>query len=676
MLTALAAALALHAAPTAEAGPLRELPYVPGLDPSAMDRSADPCVDFYAYACNGWIAANPVPPDASRWDAFDRLSEANRRVLWGLLAEAARPGARRSPEEKKVGDYFAACMDEAAVETLGARPLFRDLAAVERLSGPRDLARLVGRLHPAAGGGLLFAFGSQQSYEDAEQVVAMAGAGGLGLPDRDLYLADDARSAEVRRAYREHVEKMLRLAGEAPATAGPAAEAVLRLETALARASLSRTERRDPQKIWHRTTAAALQALTPSFAWPDYFAARGLPRVAWLNVDEPAFFRALEELLRGQGLAAWKAYLRWHLLDARAPALSRAFVEQDFAFREGALKGTKALAPRWKRCVALVDRDLGEALGKVFVARAFPAEAKQEAEEMVGHVVEAMRERLAALDWMGAETRRAALSKLATLRHKIGYPSRPRDYGRLQVARGDFAGNVERALRFEAARQLRKIGRPVDRGEWGMTAPTVNAYYDASMNDMNFPAGVLLPPLWDLRLDRAPGYGNSGSTVGHELVHAFDDEGRRFDARGNLRDWWTAADAAQFEERARCVADQYAEYPVIDELRINSRMTLGEDLADLAGTTLAWDAWLRATRGQALERRDGLTPEQRFFVGFAQWACGNTRPEAQRLRVLTDVHSPLRWRVNGVVANLPEFARAFSCAAGAPMVREKPCRVW
>ncbi|MBI5070070.1 MAG: M13 family metallopeptidase [Deltaproteobacteria bacterium] len=672
---ALAAALALQAATAAE-GPLRALPYVPGLDPAAMDRSVDPCQDFYAYACNGWIAANPVPADKSRWDAYDRLAEDNRRLLWGLLADAARPGARRSPEEKQAGDYFAACMDEAGVERKGAAPLARDLQAVERLASKRDLARLVGRLHPAVGGRLLFGFGSQQSFEDSEQVVAVTGAGGLGLPDRDLYLLDDARSAEVRRAYRAHVEAMLKLAGDAPGAAAQAAEAVLRLETALARASLTRTERRDPHKIWHRTTPAELQALTPGFAWPDYFAARALPRVPWLNVEEPAFLRAVEALLQVEGLPAWKAYLRWHVVDARAPVLSRAFVEQDFSFREGLLRGTQALAPRWKRCVELVDRDLGEALGKVFVARAFPPQAKQEAEAMVGHVVEAMRERIQGLDWMGPETRQAALQKLSALRHKIGHPSRWRDYSRLQVSRGDLAGNVERALRFEAARQLRKIGRPLDRGEWSMTAPTVNAYYDASMNEMNFPAGVLLPPLFDLSIDKAPGYGNDGSTVGHELSHGFDDEGRRFDARGNLRDWWTAADAAAFEERARCVAEQYAAYPVVDDIRINSRLTLGEDLADLAGTTLAWSAWKRATRGQALESRDGLTPDQRFFVGFAQWACGTTRPEALRLRALTDVHSPLRWRVNGVVANLPEFARAFSCPAGKPMVREKPCRVW
>jgi len=673
---ALATALALVAAPAAEAGPLRALPYLPGLDLASMDRGVDPCVDFYAHACNGWIAANPVPADESRWDAYDRLADANRRLLWGLLQEAARPAGKKTPEERKVGDYFAACMDEAAVERAGARPLARDLGAVARLASPRDLARLLGRLHPASDGGLAFGFGSQQSFDDAEQVVAVARPGGLGLPDRDLYLADDARSTEVRGAYRAHLERMLRLAGDAPPAAALAAEAVLRIETALARASLSRTDRRDPQKLWNRTTPAELARLTPSFRWPDYFAASGVPRVAWLNVEEPGFFRELSRLLSAEGLPAWKAYLRWHLVDARAATLSRAFVEADFAFREGLLKGTQALPPRWKRCVALVDRDLGEALGKVFVARAFPPEAKRAAEAMVGHVVEAMRQRLLALDWMGPETKQAALQKLASLRHKIGHPARWRDYGRLQVTRGDLSGNVERALRFEAARQLRKIGRPLDRSEWTMTAPTVNAYYDASMNEMNFPAGVLLPPLFDLRIDLAPGYGNDGSTVGHELVHGFDDEGRRFDARGNLRDWWTAADAAAFEERARCVADQYAAYPVIDDIRINSKLTLGEDLADLAGTTLAWDAWKRATRGQELPVRDGLTPEQRFFVGFAQWACGTTRPETLRLRALTDVHSPLRWRVNGVVANLPEFARAFSCAAGKPMVREKPCRVW
>jgi putative endopeptidase len=680
MPTALAALLLLAAAPAPvpapAAGPLAELPYTPGLDPAAMDRAVDPCVDFYAFSCGGWNGRNPIPPDQARWDVYRKLADEAQRYLWGMLDEAARkPDAQRTPEERKVGDYFAACMDEGAVDRRGALPIAGELAAVKRLRSRAELAELVGRLH-AAGAEGLFGFGSQQSFEDSEQVVAVALAGGLGLPDRDLYLAEDARSAETRRVYQDHVERMLRLLGDKPRAAAEQARSVLRIETALARASLTRVEKRDPKKIWHRTTREKLRRLMPAFRWEAYWKAVGAPPAAWLNVTEPAFFQALDRLLVREELPAWRAYLRWQVVQSRAPSLSRALVEEDFAFQGAHLNGAKELQPRWKRCVGWADRDLGEAVGKVFVERLFPASAKQDAERMVKNVRAAMAERLAEVDWMGGDTRQAALEKLRVMKDKIGYPERWRDYGSLQVVRDDFAGNVVRAARFELRRQLDKIGKPVDRSEWSMTPPTVNAYYDSSMNDMNFPAAVLLPPLWDPKMDLAPGYGNTGSTVGHELIHGFDDEGRQFDARGNLKDWWTADDAREFEKRAACVVEQYAQYPVIDDIKINSKLTLGEDLADLAGTILAWNAWKTATRGQALERRDDLSPEQRFFVGLAQWACGDARPENLRLKAITDPHSPPRWRINGVVANVPEFARAFSCRAGQPMVREKPCHVW
>jgi putative endopeptidase len=657
--------------------PFTELPYTPGLDPAAMDRSADPCVDFYAFSCGGWQKRNPIPPDQSSWSVYGKTATENLQFLWGLLeTAAAKPDAERTAAERKVGDFFLACMDEKAVEAAGAKPIAADLAAIDSLQSKADIAKLVARLHLEVGGGMLFGFGSTQSFENSDEVVAEVAAGGLGLPDRDYYLKDDAPSKKIRKAYLAHVEESLRLSGLSRKKAAEGAKTVMRIETALASASLSRVDRRDPRKVWHHTETADLVKGSKAFRWADYLAASGAPASSWLNVTEPAFVAGLDRQLGKETLPAWKSYLRWHRVRSAAPYLSTPFQKGSFDFYSATLRGAKELAPRWKRCVGWTDNDLGEALGQVFVAKVFPPSVKADADTMVKLVQAAMARRIDALDWMAPETRRAAHEKLATMKNKIGYPDTWRDYSAVVVERGDFAGNVARATVFESRRQLAKIGKPVDRGEWGMTPPTVNAYYNGSMNDMNFPAGVLLPPLWDPRIDLAPGYGNTGGTVGHELIHGFDDEGRQFDARGNLRDWWTEADGKEFEKRARCVVDQYAQYTVIDDVKINSKLTLGEDIADLAGILLAWDAWKMATAGQKLEPRDGLTPEQRFFVGNAQWACANMRPEDLRIRAMTDPHSPPVWRVNGLMPNVPEFARAFSCKAGQPMVRENVCRIW
>jgi putative endopeptidase len=657
--------------------PFTELPYTPGLDPAAMDRSADPCVDFYAYSCGGWQKRNPIPPDQSSWSVYGKTATENLQFLWGLLETAAtKPDAERTVAERKVGDFFLACMDEKAVEAAGAKPIAADLAAIDSLQSKADIAKLVARLHLEVGGGMLFGFGSTQSFENSDEVVAEVAAGGLGLPDRDYYLQDDAPSKKIRKAYLAHVEESLRLSGLSRKKAAEGAKTVMRIESALASASLSRVDRRDPRKVWHHTERADLVKGSKAFRWADYLAASGAPASTWLNVTEPAFVAGLDRQLEKETLPAWKSYLRWHRVRSAAPYLSTPFQKGSFDFYSATLRGAKELAPRWKRCVGWTDNDLGEALGQVFVAKVFPPSVKADADTMVKLVQAAMAKRIDALDWMAPETRKAAHEKLATMKNKIGYPDAWRDYSAVVVERGDFAGNVARATVFESRRQLAKIGKPVDRGEWGMTPPTVNAYYNGSMNDMNFPAGVLLPPLWDPRIDLAPGYGNTGGTVGHELIHGFDDEGRQFDARGNLRDWWTEADGKEFEKRARCVVDQYAQYTVIDDVKINSKLTLGEDIADLAGILLAWDAWKMATAGQKLEPRDGLTPEQRFFVGNAQWACANMRPEDLRIRAMTDPHSPPVWRVNGLMPNVPEFARAFSCKAGQPMVRENVCRIW
>ena len=679
MITALLLSLGL-AAPTPQAPspdrPLAALPYTPGFDVSSLDRAHDPCVDFYAFACGGWQKRNPVPPDKGRWDAYQKAEEENLRFLWGILEAAAAPGGARTPVEAKVGDAFAACMDEVAVERAGAAPLRDDLAAIEALRSTSDFARVAARLHLTGVGDAWFGFSAEPSFEDSDRMVAWLDAGGLGLPDRDLYVLGDRRSKDVRAAYAAHVAQMLRLAGRSRDAAARGARAVVRIETALAHASLTRTERREPERLWHPTALADLARAARAFRWADYLEASGAPPLDRLNVAEPAFLAELSRLLSREPLPAWKDYLRWHAVRARAPYLSRPFQAASFAFYGAKLRGAKEIAPRWKRCVQWIDRDLGEALGQLFVERVFPPAVKADIEVLVGHVREAMRRHVEALDWMTPETKARAQEKLAAMRNKIGYPARWRDYSALEVRRDDFAGNVARGLAFEAKRVLAKIGKPVDRDEWHMTPPTVNAYYDPSMNDMNFPAGVLLPPEWDPRIDVAPGYGNTGGTVGHELSHGFDDEGRHFDAKGNLRDWWTEADAKEFVRRGACIVAQYAEYPVIDEVKINSRLTLGEDIADLAGLLLAHDAWRAATAGKTLAPADGFTPEQRFFVGYAQGFCANERPEDLRLRALTDPHSPPRWRVNGVVANMPEFGRAFSCPQRAPMVRSQVCRVW
>jgi len=667
------------AAPVAADAPYSALPYSPSLDLTSMDRSLDPCADFYAYSCNGWEKRNPIPADQASWSVYGKLYEDNQRFLWGLLQEAARADRERSAVEREIGDYFQSCMDLDAIERAGLAPLKGDLDAISALSDKRGLAALIGRLQATGGGGrTLFGFTSEQDYEDSSRVIARAGAGGLGLPDRSYYLDDDARTKEIRDAYRAHVARLFGLAGAAPEVAGQRAEAVLRFETALAQASLSRVERRDPYKTSHKMKLPDLEKITPSFAWSDFLAAIGVSGVTEANVTEPKFYERVERRIREASLDDWRTYLTWAVLNTRAPYSTTAFREANFDFYSKKLRGTPQMPARWKQCVGYVDRDLGDALGQVFVAKAFPPEAKARTLDMTQRIEKAMELRIEELPWMSPETKKQALLKLHGMRNKIGYPDKWLDYSSIRLDRGDFAGNAGRTYGFELHRQLAKIGKPVDRGEWGMSPPTVNAYYDAQMNDINFPAGVLLPPLFDPKLDDAPNYGNTGGTIGHELTHGFDDEGRQYDAQGNLRDWWTAADGTEFKKRAQCVVDQYAQYTVVDDIKINSQLTLGEDVADLGGEILAYIAWKDATKGQDLKPIDGLTPDQRFFVGYAQWVCNSDRPENLRVRAKTDPHSPGRYRINGVVVNMPEFARAFDCKPGQPMVKkpEEICRIW
>jgi putative endopeptidase len=656
--------------------PLTSLPYTPSLEPAFLNRSVDPCVDFYRYACGNWNRINPIPPDQPRWNVYAKLGTDNLKFLWGILEEAAKAAPGRTPSQQKIGDYFAACMDETAIEKAGRGPLEKSLEEIGALKLVADLAPLLARLHLESGDSALFGFGSNQDFADSSQVIAFASAGGLGLPDRDYYTKTDAKSAETRSRYVEHVARMFELLGDPAATAKAEAQTVMAIETALAERSLTMVDKRDPYKQFHKVTRAQLLGQTPSFDWGPYWKGIGLAAPAEINVTEPEFFQEVERQLRTRTIADWKTYLRWHLVHGKAPYLSSRFVEANFEFYSKYLRGVAEMQPRWKRCVRYVDRDLGEALGQVFVEKTFTGDTKSRALSMTKEIQKAMEADLRQLAWMGDATKQQALLKLHGMVNKIGYPDKWRDYTPVRVERGDFLGDVNRATEFESMRQLTKIGKPVDHTEWQMTPPTVNAYYDSQMNDINFPAGVLQPPLFDPKLDDAPNYGNTGATIGHELTHGFDDEGRQFDSKGNLRDWWTKKDADEFTKRATCVSDQYARYTVVDDIKINSKLTLGEDAADLGGTTLAYLAWKDATKGQDLKPIGGFTPDQRFFIGVAQWACGDERPENKRLNAITNPHSPDEYRINGVVSNMPEFAKAFSCKVGQPMVRRPVCRVW
>ena len=676
LLAAVASCFGLALAQEADK-PITALPYTPGLDVRAMDPSADPCVDFYQYSCGGWIVMNPIPADQPKWSVYGKLTQDNQRYLWGILEELAAKTHGRNAAQQKVGDYFAACMDEAAIERRGAQPMQPYLELIDGMKSTRELPGLLSHLHLATSySGLLFGFGSNQDFADSTQVIAFAAGGGLGLPDRDYYTRDDDKSKDIRASYVAHVAKMFELLGDTPQAGARKAATVMEIETALARASLTRVDKRDPYKLFHKVDLKGLKATAPAFDFAAYLRASSIGKLATFNVTEPAFFQEVDRQLTSRSLDDLKAYLRWHVAAATAPLLSGAFVNENFEFFSKTLRGVPQLKPRWKRCATLVDSQLGEALGQDFVRRAFGPKLKAKTLRMTRQVEAAMATDIESLDWMSAATKKQAMAKLKTVVNKIGYPDKWRDYGAVAVKRDDFFGNVERATRFETRRDLAKIGRPLDRGEWGMTPPTVNAYYNAQMNDINFAAGVLQPPLYDPKMDDAPNYGNTGGTIGHELTHGFDDEGRKFDAKGNLRDWWTKADGAAFEERAQCVVEQYSQYTIVDELKINGKLTNGEDIADLGGLVLAWMAWKKETAGKALAPREGLTPEQRFFVGYAQWACESERPENLRVKALTDPHSPGKYRVNGLVVNMPEFERAFACRPGQPMAGVKRCRVW
>ena len=649
----------------------------PVFDASALDTTADPCVDFYQYACGTWLAKNPIPADRPEWARFDELEERNVAVLRGILEQASVNSARRNAVEQKIGDYYAACMDEAAIEKKGIEPIQPELDRIAAMAGKDALAEQVARLH-RDGTNVLFSFTSQQDFKNANAMIASADQGGLGLPERDYYLKDDQKSVETRQKYLEHIARVFALLGDAEERARVKAQAVMEIETALARGSLDVISRRDPARLYHPTRREELAlSLDPSFSWSKYLAAVNAPPIESLNVAVPEFFKRLDSLINTTSLDDWKAYMAWHLVHSQAPLLSSAFVNENFEFYGKFLTGAQELRPRWKRCVSFVDGDLGEALGQKYVERTFGADGKERTLQMVHAIERALSEDIMGLDWMSPATKQKAIEKLHAITNKIGYPDKWRDYSSVKIVRGDAVGNSERATRFEFQRQLDKIGRPVDHAEWQqMTPPTVNAQYDAQMNDINFPAGILQPPMFDKNADKAANLGAIGSVIGHELTHGFDDEGRQFDAIGNLHDWWTAQDAREFEKRASCLVDEYSSFKAVDEVKVNGKLTLGENTADSGGLRIAYMALMDDIAGRTTPKIDGFTAEQRFFLAYAQSSCQNEAEELLRLGAQTDPHSPPKFRVNGVVQNMPEFHRAFGCRLGQPMVRKPACRVW
>lgn len=645
-----------------------------GVDVASLDRTADPCTDFYQFACGGWMAHNPIPADRSSWGQLAQLQERNNEQLHAIL-DAAAAGHDADPDTRKIGDYYASCMDEPSIDRKGASPLDAELTRIDGMQSAADLPAVLAALHES-GVNAFFHFGARPDYEDAAVQIAFLAPGGLGLPDRDFYFRPDSKSGSIRDAYTGHVAKMAELLGLEAARAQADAATVMRIETALAKAQLDVVARREPKNTNHKMKVAELQALAPHFGWAKYFAAVHAPAFDVINVSQPEAVKAVDEALATLPIADLRAYLRWRVESAAAPMLPKPFVDENFRFYGTTLNGTAELSPRWKRCVEYTDRDLGEALGKAFVKEAFGPQAKADTLKMVHEIESALERDIDTIDWMTAPTKKQAVAKLHAVADKIGYPDKWRDYSALTIVRGDAFGNLQRAVAFAIHRNVDKIGKPTDRSEWSMTPPTVNAYYSPQQNNINFPAGILQPPLYTPGGDPAANYGAAGSVIGHELTHGFDDQGRKYDGQGNLHEWWTAEDGTAFEQRASCIVDEYSSFVAVDDVHLNGKLTLGENTADNGGVRLALAAYLGSIVGQEAKAIDGFTPEQRFFLGWGQGWCENTRPERARVLAQTNPHSPGRYRVNGVLSNMPEFRKAFSCKADAPMVRENMCRVW
>jgi putative endopeptidase len=652
-----------------------------GPDTAALDTEAAPCDDFYQFACGGWMKATPIPADEASWvRSFSVIHEDNQNALRAILERDGRGDTEGDAYGAELGALWTSCMDERAIEQRGAAELQSELQNIDAVRDSRALVRELAHLH-LMGVGVAFDFDSEVDFKDASRMIAGVSQSGLGLPERDYYFRDDQRTKDVRTQYLAHVAKTLELLGETPAASTMHARVVLTLETELAAASMTNVDLRDPQKVYHRIDLDGLKKLAPDLSWDVYLDAIGFPRITSINVGQPDFVKKVDTMAKAVSMGDWQVYLRWHLANAVSPWLSKAFVDEGFHFRQ-VLTGTKTLQPRWKRCVRAADQAMGEALAQPFVKAYLGDDGKLAASQMVANIEGSMRADIEGLPWMDEATRTKAEDKLSKIANKIGFPAKWRSYQGLAMDANSYLQNMLRATAFEARRRLAKVGQPVDKEEWGMTPPTVNAYYDPTMNEMVFPAGILQAPFYGKRQAPALNFGAIGMVVGHELTHGFDDEGRQFDGEGNLRDWWSPAVATEFDKRTACVEQQYDAYVAVDDLHIKGKLTLGENIADLGGVKLALAAFEKAERSGAVSTRDSVSskfgPAQQFFVGFAQSWCANYRPESLRLLVATNPHSPPRFRVNGPLSNLSDFASAFQCKDGSPMVRAngQRCAVW
>ncbi|HTR68008.1 MAG TPA: M13 family metallopeptidase [Terriglobales bacterium] len=679
-LVALLCSVTLSAQSTSNAsGPKQTFKLVPSLDKDIMDTSADPCVDFYQYACGNWSKLHPIPSDSPDSDQFYNMEQYNRQVLHGILEKASAPDPSRDANAQKIGDYYASCMDEAAIQKKGMSVLQPELDRINSLTGKDQLPELLAH-YQLINVNAFLGYGSQQDFKDATHSVAFVAQNGIGLPEKDYYFRTGPKDEEIRKQYVQHITNMLKLLGESDSQAATDAAAIMKLETALAKVSLDVTSQRDPHNVYHMMPLKQLQALTPNFNWENFYGQTGSPTFTDINVAEPDFFKGMSQVIADTDLVTIKVYLRWQLVSSLAGSiLPKALDQEKFDFNGRKLVGIPEQEPRWKRCVGSTDGALPEALGKAYVEEVFPASSKTKSLQMIHDIEAAMDRDIESLDWMSAATKKRAEEKLHLIANKVGYPDKWRDYSKLDIVRGDAFGNNLRAAEFESHRQLAKIGKPVDREEWITSTPTVNAFYNPSMNDINFPAGVLQSPFFDPAQIAALNYGHIGLFMGHEITHGFDDEGRQFDGHGNLDDWWTKDDAAKFTQKAQCIVDEYSKFKVGDT-HLNGKLTLGENTADNGGMRLAYMAYLAraAEEGADLNQKaeDGYTPIQLLFLGFAQDWCSEWRPELERLVATTDPHSPSRFRANGVLVNMPEFGKAFGCKAGQPMVSANACRVW
>lgn len=656
---------------------------IPGFDTASMDTTADPCDNFYQYACGNFAKQHPIPADLPEMDEFANLYEVNTAALHDILEQAAAAQAATGTNEQKIGDYYQSCLNTAAIDKRGMAAIEPELKSIDGVTRRSDLPGLIAYLNKM-GVGVFFDFGSQQDFRNATEEIAYVDQGGLGLPEKDYYLRTDEKSADLRKQYVAHLANMLKLLGDAPDAAAAEAQKIMDLETALAKASQGNVERRDPAAIYHMTELKSLEATAPALSAEKYIAMMDAPTVTRLNVVSPGFFPALNAVLANTDLDTLKAYMRVHLADSFSMELPKAFDDEHFDFYGRKLTGTPEPQARWKRCVNATDASLGEALGQAYAQQYFTPDMKAETLQMVHDIEAAMGKDIEGLDWMSPDTKKQAIAKLHMVADKIGYPNKWRDYSRLKVEAGDALGNAVRGRQFETAYQLDKIGKPVNRDEWQMTPPTVNAYYDPSMNDINFPAGILQPAFYDKDATAATNYGHIGAVVGHELTHGFDDQGAKFDGNGNLHDWWTPADEKQFGQKTDCLVNEYSSFTAVDDVKVNGKLTLGENTADNGGVRIALMALMAR---QALEgAAEAKTPEQegeqkfstqqQFFIGFAQDWCSNERPEFLRMLAQVDEHSPDALRVKGALVNTPEFAQAFGCKAGQPMAPVKSCRVW